>query len=241
MKAIILAAGMGKRLAEIGWDRPKCLLDFSGRTLLDLMLSSVTACRIDRVVVVVGYQQALVRQAVAAAGVEAEFVVNDDYAETNTVHSLYLAREHLDDDFVYFNADVLFDAGILPMLLAGDGGRLAVDVKHCGDEEVKVIVDSAGRIERIGKLLPTSECLGEFIGIGKFAKDACEDFIAALVRHNEQLGHRNLFFESAVDDILDACAHWAVDIGDLQAVEIDTPGDLAAARAAWSAGQIRPA
>lgn len=241
MKAIILAAGMGKRLAEIGWDRPKCLLEFSGRTLLNLMLSSVRACRIDRVVVVVGYQQAQIREAVAVAGVEAEYVVNDDYAETNTVHSLYLAREHLNDDFVYFNADVLFDARILAMVLDGDGGRLAVDVKHCGDEEVKVVVDPTGRIERIGKTLPVAECLGEFIGIGKFAREACPDFIAALVRHNEQLGHRNLFFESAVDDILDRHVHWTVDIGDLPAVEIDTPDDLAAARTAWDAGAIQSA
>ncbi|MHC4984594.1 MAG: phosphocholine cytidylyltransferase family protein [Planctomycetota bacterium] len=241
MKAIILAAGMGKRLAEIGWDQPKCLLGFSGRPLLNLMLSAVGACGIDRVVVVVGYRQELIRQAVASAGVQAEFVINDDYADTNTVHSLYLAREHLNDDFIYFNADVLFDARILPMLMDGEGGRLAVDVKHCGDEEVKVIVDSAGRIERIGKALPVADCLGEFIGIGKFAADACGDFVEALIQRNEVAGQRNLFFESAADDILKRQAHWAVDIGDLQAVEIDTPEDLAAARAAWDAGDIESA
>lgn len=241
MKAVILAAGMGKRLAASGWDQPKCLLPFGDRTLLDFMLSAVEACRIDRVVVVVGYQGDLVRQAVAASGLRAEFVVNEDFATTNTINSLYLARHHLDDDFVYFNADVLFDARIVPMLLAGDGGRLAVDVKHCGEEEVKVVVDQAGRITRIGKQLPGLQCLGEFIGIGKFAKDACPDFIAALIRHNEQLDHRNLFFESAVDDILADHAHWAVDIGELQAVEIDSPEDLAAARAAWDAGEVQTA
>ena len=233
MKAVILAAGRGRRLAESGWDQPKCLLPFGDKTLLGHMLAAIVDCGIDEVVVVVGYRQALVREAVASAGIEASFVVNDDYASTNTINSLYLAREHLNDDFLYFNADILFDGRILPMLLDGPDGRLAVDVKHCGAEEVKVVVDPEGRITRIGKKLPLEACRGEFIGIGKFARSAAEDFIAALVRHNEQLGQQNLFFESAVDDILAAHVHWAVDIGDLLAIEIDSPEDLDAARELW--------
>ena len=233
MKAVILAAGRGKRLAESGWDQPKCLLPFGDKTLLGHMLAAILACDIREVVVVVGYRQELVRQAVAEAGVEATFIVNDNFATTNTINSLYLAREHLDDDFVYFNADILFDARILPMLLDGPDGRLAVDVKHCGAEEVKVIVDPDGRITRIGKQLPLEECRGEFIGIGKFARSAAADFVAALVRHNEQLGQQNLFFESAVDDILAAHPHWSVDIGDLMAIEIDSPDDLDEARDLW--------
>ncbi|MHC4561628.1 MAG: phosphocholine cytidylyltransferase family protein [Planctomycetota bacterium] len=238
MKAVILAAGMGKRLAATGWDRPKCLLDFGGRTLLDHMLSSIRTCDIRRVVVVVGYRRELVRQAVAAHDIEAEFVVNDDYAETNTINSLYLAREHLNEDFVYFNADVLLDWRILPMLLDGDGGRLAIDVKHCGAEEVKVVVDGDGRITQIGKALPVEQCLGEFIGVGKFAESCCEDFAAELVRYNEQLGERNLFFESAVNDIVSRHVHHAVSIGELGAVEIDSPEDLELARRLWDNGAI---
>jgi len=241
MKAVILAAGMGKRLAASGWGRPKCLLPFGDRTLLDHMLRAIVACDIDRTVVVVGYQQEEVRQAVTAHNVTAAFVVNDDYAETNTINSLYLAREHLDEDFVYFNADVLFDSRILPMVLAGPDSRLAIDVKHCGAEEVKVVVDADGRIIEIGKHLPLERCFGEFIGVGKFAREACDDFADALVRYNEQLGQRNLFFESAVNDILAANVHWAVDIGELKAVEIDSPEDLAAAQDLWTAGQIESA
>ena len=233
MKAVILAAGRGRRLAESGWDQPKCLLPFGDKTLLGHMLTAIVDCDIRDVVVVVGYRQELVREAVAAAGVDAIFVVNDDYASTNTINSLYLAREHLDDDFIYFNADILFDGRILPMLLDAPQGRLAVDVKHCGAEEVKVIVDPDGRITRIGKKLPLGECRGEFIGIGKFAQSACGSFIDALIRHNEQLDQKNLFFESAVDDILSDHAHWAVDIGDLLAIEIDSPDDLDDARELW--------
>ena len=241
MKAVILAAGMGKRLAASGWRRPKCLLPFGDRTLLDHMLSAIGACGMDRAVVVVGYQHEAVRQAVEAHNVAPTFVVNNDYAQTNTINSLYLAREYLDEDFVYFNADVLFDSRILPMVLDGPDSRLAIDVKHCGAEEVKVVVDADGRIIEIGKQLPLPRCFGEFIGVGKFAGEACGDFVDVLVRYNEQLGQQSLFFESAVNDILAAHSHWAVDIGEFKAVEIDSPEDLAAAQDLWAAGQIQSA
>lgn len=237
MKAVILAAGMGERLAPSGWTKPKCLLPFGGRTLLDRVVSAATACGIGHVVVVVGYQQHLVRDAMAAHDAHVEFVVNADFAATNTIHSLYLAGEHLDDDFVYFNADVLFDGRIVPMLLDGSDGQLAVDVSRCGPEDVKVVADDLGRITQIGKGLPPETCLGEFIGIGKFARSACADLIAALVRYNER-GRRDLFFESAVDDILADHVHTAVTIGDLKAVEIDSPEDMDRARQLWDAGDI---
>ncbi|HDZ21328.1 hypothetical protein LCGC14_0181090 [marine sediment metagenome] len=238
MKAVILAAGMGKRLAPAGWTKPKCLLPFGDRTLLGHIVSAATACGIGHVVVVVGYQQQLVRDAMAADDAQVEFVVNDDFSTTNTIHSLYLAREHLDDDFVYFNADVLFDGRIVPMLLDGPGGQLAVDVSRCGPEDVKVVADDLGRITQIGKDLPPETCLGEFIGIGKFARGACADLIVALVRYSEG-GRRDLFFESAVNDVLADHVHTAVTIGDLKAVEIDLPEDLDRARRLWGAGDIQ--
>lgn len=241
MKAVILAAGMGKRLAATGWDKPKCLLPFGGHTLLDHTLAALAAVDVTDLVVVVGYKHQLVRDAVAAHGVRAAFVTNADYAETNTIHSLHLAREHLSGDFLYFNADVLFDSRILPLLLGTDDSTMAVDVGACGQEDVKVIVDGDNRILRIGKDLAIEECQGEFIGIAKFAAGVCEDFIASLARYNEQLARRDLFFESAVDPILATHVHRSVPLGKLAAVEIDSPDDLAAARKLWDAGQIQSA
>jgi len=239
MKAVILAAGMGKRLVSAGWEEPKCLLRFGDRTLMDNILSALAAVDVRDIIIVVGYKHELVRAGVMGHNARVKFVVNEDYAETNTINSLYLAREHLNDDFLYFNADVLFDCRILPLLLGQDDSTLAIDVGACGTEEVKVIADGEGRILRIGKQLPVDECQGEFIGIAKFAASVCEDFVASLVRYNEQLGRRNLFFESAVDPLLAAHVHRSVPIGELSAVEIDSPEDLAAARQLWQTGRMQ--
>jgi choline kinase len=238
MKAIILAAGMGKRLRAAGWDQPKCLLPFGSTTLLDHVLASLLAIDVREVVVVVGYEADAVRAAVARHPVRATFIENPDYATTNTINSLHRAADHLDGDFLYFNADVLFDSGILPGLLMTEGTALSVDQKHCAEEEVKVIVDADGRITKIGKTLDPKDCAGEFIGIAKFAAEVCDDFRAALKHFNEDLGERNLFFEAAVDTLLATHVHRAVPMGDLRAVEIDSPEDLADARALWDSGAI---
>ncbi|MFC1739683.1 NTP transferase domain-containing protein [Planctomycetota bacterium] len=234
MKAVILAAGRGERLASMGWDKPKCLLKFGNKTLLENIIESLLENGIDKVVVVVGFKQELVLEALEQQPVTFNIVVNKDYAETNTINSLYLAREFLDEDFVYFNADVLFDRQIIGKLLEKDDSVFAIEEKNCGREEVKVIVDDNSRIIRIGKDLPPEKCLGEFIGIGKFSESACPAMVKSLCRYNEELGERNLFFEAAVDDILGDHIFYGLPIGPMDAIEIDSPEDLEQAKKLWT-------
>lgn len=225
MKGVILAAGSGRRLAPMGWDKPKCLLQFGELTLLDNAAVSLTENGITDIVIVLGYQDQLVRDQMKIHDVNWQVVINEDFAETNTINSLYLAGEYLDDDFIYFNADVLFDRRIVSSLLTSCGSAFAIDVKACGGEEVKVIVDDSGRITQIGKKLPVDQCMGEFIGVGKFARSACGDLKNSLAHYNETLSQRNLFFEAAVNDILADNIFMAVDIEEKLAIEIDSPED----------------
>lgn len=241
MRAIVLAAGTGNRLAPMGWSKPKCLLPFGERTLLDLLVDALRAVGVSELVVVVGYQRELVEQSLRTRAVECQFVVNHDYADTNTIHSLWLAGEYLDRDFLYFNADVLFDYRILELLIASPTSALAVDARACGEEEVKVIADENGRITRIGKKLPPADCLGEFIGIARFDRATCTPLIEALRVYNELQAERHRFFESAVDDILDRHEFRAVLIRDYPAVEIDTPDDYRRALDLWLSGNVESA
>ncbi len=225
MKGVILAAGRGKRLAPMGWDKPKCLLKFGELTLLDNAVGSLTENGITDIVIVLGYRDQLVRAQMKSHDVSWQVVINEDFAETNTINSLWLAGEYLDDDFIYFNADVLFDRRIVSSLLTYPDSAFAIDPKACGDEEVKVIVDDSGRITQIGKKLPIDQCMGEFIGVGKFARSACADLKTSLQHYNETLSQRNLFFEAAVNDILADNIFMAVDTEDKLAIEIDSPED----------------
>lgn len=233
MKAVILAAGEGWRLIPMGWDKPKCLLPCRDGTLLDNTLQSILEHGIRDVIIVVGYRRELVEEAARRHTVYCDFIVNQNYATTNTIHSLWLAREYLDEGILYFNGDVWFEPPVLSLLLQQSGSALAVDVKQCGAEEVKVTVDPSGRITRIGKSLPPDEALGEFIGVAKFEHSACASLVQSLRRYNEELGRKDSFFETALDDILDRQAFMAAPLGALKAVEIDTPEDYARAKSLW--------
>lgn len=230
MKAVILAAGRGVRLELSGWSDPKCLLPVRGTTVLDNMLDALETHGVSDIVVVVGYRQELVRAHFAGRGIEATWIENPDFASTNTINSLWRCAELLDDDFLYFNADVLFHPDIVGRLLAGTGNRLAIDGKSCGDEEVKVVVNEAGRITRIGKALDPANCRGEFIGIGRFDRSTNGAFVESLRKHNEELGNVNLFFEAAIDDILDEVEMVEVDVSDLPCIEIDFLEDYVEAK-----------
>jgi choline kinase len=229
MNAIILAAGEGKRLIPSGWSKPKCLLPAGRITLLDNILLSLVEHGVSQAAIVVGYQQERVRAAAAAHNLKLRFFVNPDYVDTNTIYSLYLAREAMTEDFIYFNADVLLDRRIVGRLLEADGSALAIETKRCGREEVKVIADGNGRIRRIGKELAPRRCMGEFIGVGKFCTPMMADFLEALRYYNDEGKQRKLFFEAAVDRICGRHEILAVDIDPYAAIEIDTPQDLAKA------------
>jgi choline kinase len=231
MRAILLAAGRGRRLEASGWLEPKCLLPFRGTTILDNMLDALVTHEVADVTLVVGYRQEQVRAAVEArSDVRATWIENPDYETTNTINSLWRAREFMHEDFLYFNADVLFHRDVVGRLLAAKGSRLALDHKSCAEEEVKVVLDEAGRVLEIGKKLDPARCAGEFIGIAKFEAAMNEAFIASLERHNIELGNVNLFFEAALHDIVEEHPLHEVDVSDLPAIEIDFPDDLEQAR-----------
>ncbi len=234
MKAVILAAGQGRRLAPMGWHDPKCLLPCDSGTLLDRTLQSILEQGIRDVIIVVGYRREMVMKAAQRHPMNCTFVVNEDFATTNTMYSLWMAREYLNEGFFFFNGDVWFEPLVLSMLLRQFGSALAVEVKRCGAEEVKVYADLTGRITRIGKNLPPEEALGEFIGVGKFEKTACSSLVESLRHFNEELAQRDHFFEAALDETLHRHAFKAAPLGELRAVEIDTPDDYARAKSLWT-------
>ncbi len=223
MKAIILAAGAGKRLGAPG---PKCMLDIAGTSIIHRQLNAFRAGGVSEFVVVVGHDRDELRSHLADQPGKFTLIVNERYAETNTIYSLYLARAHINDTFFYANADVVFDHRLIERLHSADASSvLAVETAACGEEEVKVVVRN-GRIARIGKKLDPARCLGEFVGIARFGRQLAPAFVDTLTTLVETEGVIDDYFERAVDRL---CADWTltpVDISDLPCREIDFPEDL---------------
>lgn len=167
MKAVILAAGVGKRLWQMTQHRPKCLIEIGGQTLLRRYLTALASVGIRRADLVVGYKQEMIRDAVAAdsCGVNVRFLVNDQF-HRGSISSLWIARAALDDDVVLMDADVLFHREILRRLVESPyENALLMDetVKQTGEECMVVV--AGGRVVALTKRMPEHyDYAGEGVG-----------------------------------------------------------------------------
>ena len=114
MRGVILAAGKGSRLNGTGGDKPKCLVEAGGMTLLERQIRVLERAGIDEISVVVGCQADRVR---SVCGRRVTYVENGRFAETNSLYSLWMARALLYEGFVVLNCDVLFHPVLLDDLL----------------------------------------------------------------------------------------------------------------------------
>lgn len=168
MRAIILAAGRGGRLQDVTGALPKCLARVGSLTLIERQLASLRQHGITDITVVAGYGLAEVRQ---VCGSRVRIINNARFASTNSLYSLWLARELLGDGFLVLNCDVLFHPQLLSDLLTAryeDALLTAARGDACySDEEMKVRV-VAGRVVDIAKTIAPEEADAENVGIGKF-------------------------------------------------------------------------
>lgn len=232
MLAVILSAGVGRRLAPFTEKIPKALIEVDGRTLLGHMLAALQQHGVNTVVLVVGHLRALIQEALAdgIAGMTIHWVVNDRFAETGSLYSLWLARNYLDGPFIYMDADLLFNPQILAGL-AGPEEKSQVLVGPLGvdsGEEVKV-THQGGRATAVGKIVGNNDPLaGEAVGVVKIASPEAHlalTLMADLVRANPMAEHEELS-----QQLCDRSCLWVRDIGRLSWLEIDFPEDVRRAR-----------
>ncbi|MGA9771364.1 MAG: phosphocholine cytidylyltransferase family protein [Blastocatellia bacterium] len=170
MRAIILAAGKGSRLNGAAGDLPKCLVNIGGVTLLERQIQALRSVSIDDIYVVIGYGADSVR---AICKNSVSYIENICYHQTNSLFSLWLARELMRDGFVVMNGDVLFHPQLLKDFLSVHHED-ALLISYCdkestplGDEEMKVRIRNA-TIAEITKAMDPKKADGENVGIGKF-------------------------------------------------------------------------
>jgi choline kinase len=183
MKAVILAAGVGKRLWQVTQHRPKCLIEIGGKSLLHRYLATLASVGIRRADVVVGYKQEMIRAAVGSesCGVDVRFLVNEQF-HRGSISSLWVARTALDDDVIVMDADVLFHREILRRLVQSPyENALLMDetVKQTG-EECMVVVEG-GRVIALTKKLPQHyDYAGEGVGFLKVQHADTPHVVASL-------------------------------------------------------------
>lgn len=227
---LILAAGRGKRLMPLTKNLPKCLVGVGGNPILFYQLTALKRVGLKNVILAVGYQGGKIKDYVGAhfADLDFQFVYNKDYSVTNDIHSLYLARGHLNEDTVILDSDVLFHPAILDKLLEIPEKTSAVCLRRglCGEEEMKIGLKLDGTVKRLSKGLGVRESAGEFMGVSLFSAG----FLDALIPFVEEIvtaGGVKLDREAAIERVIgEKCGRlYCVDVTGYPVMEIDFPED----------------
>lgn len=134
MQAIILAAGMGKRLGEYTKENTKCMVPVNGVRLIDRLLGQLSRLDLNRVVIVVGYEGKKLMDHIGSrynGKLNIEFITNPIYDRTNNIYSLSLAKKELcEDDTILLESDLIFDDGLLELVLDNPLPNLALVSKY---------------------------------------------------------------------------------------------------------------
>jgi choline kinase len=234
MKAIILSAGQGSRLGHLVDERPKCLIDFNGRTLLDRQLDTLEANGVHEAVVVTGFHDELVNQAIArrSGGPNVRTIFNPFYKVADNTGSLYMAREELGGDCLVWNGDTLVSRTLMQRVVANTQGGICVtiDRKDGYDDDDMKVVEEGGRLKAIGKRLPMDTVNAESIGLLAFRSGGAEQFREAIEHAMRTPEGTTIWYLRVINQIAQDADVWTFDIAGEEWGEVDFPPDVEAAR-----------
>ena len=239
-RAIILAAGQGKRLLPLTEDRPKCLIELSGKSLLAWQLERLQAAGVEEVVIVTGFRADAVEAEVARLGLDmpVRLAFNPFYTVSDNTASCWIVREAFDRDVLVLNGDTLFGPGVAEKLLdCGEADiTVTIDRKPSYDADDMKVLTEGERLRAIGKTIEAYDA--ESIGFLRFSQAGAARFRAGVeevLSHPEGLRR---WYLSVIDEL----AHKGVDvrvcsIEGLEWGEMDFPQDVASLNrlsAGWS-------
>jgi len=214
MKALIVAAGKGKRLGAYTADLPKCLLPVADKSIIDHQLDALHANGISDIAIVKGY----LADTIQRESISSEFI-NDDFENNNILSSMMYAADFLDEDTIVSYSDIIYSKEVVATLIDAPYDITAVtDVDwrgryinrhdHPESEAEKVLFQPHTAVaEKFGKVIDASpEHIGEFIGLYKLSKDGARVFKdafheARLKFDNEQFMHAKSFANAYITDM----------------------------------------
>ena len=251
MKAIIIAAGPGKRLLPFTKNKPKCMLEVGGKTILERALEALRENGVTDIVMVKGYRKDTINYP------DIKCYYNANYLENNILASLFCVEKEMKAGFIFSYSDILYEAGVVKALLqSNEDISLVIDkdwaqrykgrTLHPVDEAELVVVED-GRVVIISKFMNPDIAYGEFTGLANFTKKGAEILIRNYkrLRTSQWCGFKEFHrFHDAVSidkayltDMLQELIDRGYPIYNVDInggyFEIDTPQDLEIARKIW--------
>lgn len=236
MQAIILAAGLGRRLGEFTAGNTKCMVPVNGEFLIDRMLRQLRRLPLSRIVIVIGYEGAKLREYIDGKypDMNIGYVENDVYDKTNNIYSLWLARDIMqDDDTLLLESDIIVDDAIIDMIYESDYPDVALVAKYESwmDGTMVRIDDDDNIISFIPKKAFCYNDIDSYyktVNIYKFSREfAVRRYLPFLEAYIKVLGD-NEYYEQVlrVITLVDATGIKALSVGAMPWYEIDDVQDL---------------
>lgn len=200
-RAIILAAGRGTRMASYSNTCPKALLEFRGEALISRQLRSFEAAGITDIVLVGGYLFNNLSNYIEERGFKCQIIYNPFYAVTNSIASLWFARNYLDEDVFITNADTYYETEILNSLMKNNNDYVfGVDESKRIDADYRVTIFD-DEIMDMGKDIPQDDVNAEYIGIALIRKNGIMLF-RDLLEKTIETGNYNLWWEDLFIELM---------------------------------------
>jgi len=235
--AILLSAGQGSRMLPLTAECPKCLIEFSGRSLIAWQVEMLARGGVKRIDVVTGFMTDLVDEhlkAIRDPRVEIATRFNPFYKVADNLGSCWIAREAMRGDFLILNGDTLVSEAIVERVQQGSGWPIAVtvDVKQAYDsDDMKVSRDADGRLAHIGKTLSAAETNAESIGFLAFRGEGASLFreaVRAAMRTPQGVEH---WYLKVIDSLAETGKVGTLSIAGLDWAEVDFLNDIEIATA----------
>jgi len=237
LKVIILAAGEGTRLRPYTLDRPKCMVEIDGVSLIDRQLEVLKSEGIDDIVIIGGYKSEMLKRG------DIKLKVNARYFETNMVWTLFSAEEELEGDVIVSYGDIVYSKNILKALIKSKADiAVTIDMKWEGywrernenplDDAETLKLRKDGTISEIGQK-PSSleEIEGQYMGLMKFSSEGVRQIKSAFhsaLESGKLLGKE--VENSYMTDLLQSIVNIGGKVASVQIdedwVEVDTVEDL---------------
>ena len=237
MIAVILAAGMARRLRPLTDTMPKCLLKIGDKSLLQRSVDALISCGINEFVVVTGYRSRMITDFLKDNYPDKifHFVDNADYDTTNNIYSLWLAMPYVKGrDFLLLDSDILYDFNLLDKVMEEECSALCVNRHELGEEEMKVVVDGNNVITEISKTCCPQAAMGESVGVEKINADYSLALYDELEIMETQENLVDIFYERAFERLIPkGYSFKVVDTTDIFSTEIDTVEDYDMIRREW--------
>ena len=211
MQALILAAGMGKRLKHLTKDNTKCMVEVNGVSLIKRMLGELDELGLQRIIIVTGYKSELLENYIRSLGVATplEFVENKIYDTTNNIYSLYIADKYLlEDDTLLLESDLIAEKGVIKALAEDERDSVALVDKY--DDWMDGTCVKLDENDNIVDFIPGKEFREEekaeyykTVNMYKFSRNFSEKYYVPFMEAYRKAMGDNVYYETVIGIIKD--------------------------------------